>query len=136
MIGRVVEQVVLVAAGLVLAVVGSGSAFAPAAFYAPYGIDATDPALLNELRATGVALLLLGIGVVVGAFVRRLTFAVAVVAALVLLGYAIGRALSWAVDGTPPVSVLAAGAVELVLGIAALWVAVRTRSALRAEPTN
>ncbi len=126
--GRVLERVILGLSALVLVVVGAGAAFAPDAFYAGFGFTATDsPELASELRATGVALLLLGLAVAIGAIRQRFAFPAAVVAALVLLGYAIGRGLSTLLDGAPASSVVVAGVAELVLGLAAAWVAWRTR---------
>lgn len=128
MIGRIIESVVLGLSALVLIVVGAGAAFAPAAFYAGFGIQVDGvPALASELRSTGVALLLLGLAVAVGAVWRRWMFVSAVVAALVLLGYAIGRVISGIVDGAPDSTLLVAGIAEFVLGAAAAWVAIRTR---------
>jgi len=128
MIGRALERGVLGLSALVLIVVGAGAAFAPAAFYAGFGIEVDGaPALASELRSTGVALLLLGLAVAAGAVWRRWTFPAAVVAALVLLGYAVGRVISGIVDGAPDGTLLVAGIAEFVLGAAAAWVAVRTR---------
>jgi len=127
-IARTLERVVLGASALVLVVVGAASAFAPAAFYAGYGIQVVgSPALANELRAAGFALLLLGIAVAAGAIRRRWVFPSAVIAALVLVGYAVGRFISAIADGAPDASLAFAGAVELVLGVAAGWVAIRSR---------
>lgn len=122
------DRVVLGAAGLVLIAVGAGSAVVPEAFYADYGIDVSTTELAGEMRAAGMALLLLGVLVGSGAVWRRVQLPAAVLAAVVLLGYATGRSVSALLDGTPQASVVAAGATELVLGAAAAWVAVRTLS--------
>lgn len=125
---RVVERIVLGLSALVLIVVGAASASSPAAFYAGFDIEVNgSPALASELRATGVALLLLGLAVAAGATWRRWVFPSAVVAALVLVGYAIGRIVSALADGVPGASVAFAGVAELVLGLAAAWVAIRAR---------
>ena len=126
--GRVVERIVLGLSALVLVVVGAAAAFAPDAFYAGFGFTVEgSPELASELRATGVALLLLGLAIAAGAAWSRWAFPAAVVAALVLIGYAIGRAISALADGAPVSSVVVAGVAELVLGLAAAWVAWRTR---------
>lgn len=127
MITRILDRVVLGTAALVLVAVGAGAALVPEVFYTGYGIDATTTAVANELRAAGGALLLLGLLVGVGVMWSRAMFPAAVVAATVLLGYAIGRGISLLVDGMPTASMLVAGTTELVLGAAAAWVAVRTR---------
>ena len=89
-----VDRVVLGAAGLVLIAVGGGSMAVPEAFYADFGIDVSTAELASQLRASGVALLLLGVLVGSGGVWRRVQFPAAVVGALVLLGYAAGRVLS------------------------------------------
>ncbi|MFB6610318.1 DUF4345 domain-containing protein [Agromyces sp. NPDC056379] len=111
-------RLVLLAAGIVLVGIGLGAGFATTWFYAEYGIALDgDVQLMSELRAAGFALLLLGSVVGTSAFRPRLTTAGATIGAVVLLGYAGGRLLSWAVDGAPSTSTAVAGAVELVLGI-------------------
>lgn len=128
MTGKVPERIVLGLAALTLISVGAGSTLAPVSFYASYGIDAgASPELASELRGMGLVLFLLGLVVASGAVWRTWTFPAAVVAAVVLAGYALGRTISALVDGTPVASVVAAGVVELVLGGASIWVAVRTR---------
>lgn len=120
------ERVVVGLSALVLIAVGSGAAIAPAAFYESYGIDVVGlPALANELRATGVALALLGIATAAAVLARRAEREAAAVAAIVLLGYAIGRSLSWVVDGPASSSLLVAAIAEAVLGAASLVVAIR-----------
>lgn len=123
-----IERIILALLALVLAVIGVGAAFVPAVFYVSYGISVAGlPELASELRGAGMALLLLAVAVATGAVWQRWAFAAAVVAGLVLLGYALGRGISVIADGTPNLAVVAAGVVELVLAGAAAWVAVRTR---------
>ena len=127
MTGAVPERVVLGAAATVLGAVGAGAVGAPNTFYAVYGIEVTSPAVANELRAAGGALLLLGSTVGVGAVVGRAAFPAAVVASTVLLGYAAGRTVSLVIEGRASTGIRVAGITEVVLGTAAAWVAVRTR---------
>jgi len=124
----VVDRVVLAVLALVLGAIGAASAIAPAAFYDSFGIRVDgQAALANELRATGAALFLLALAITVGAVWTRWAFVSAVVGALVAAGYAGGRGISALVDGAPGESVVIAGIVELVLAVAAIGVAVRTR---------
>lgn len=124
---RLSDRIVLGAAALVLAGVGAGSVAVPEAFYADYGIDVSSTELASELRASGGALLFLGLLVGSGGVWGRATFPASVVAAVVLLGYASGRAASVLADGAPRRSVILAAAIEVVVGGAASWVALRTR---------
>lgn len=130
------HRAVLVLAGITLIAVGAGAAFLPDAFYGSYGIElGGDAGLMSELRSAGMALLLLGMIVGAGAFVSGLTTTATLIGAVVLLAYAGGRLLSWAVDGAPSTAMAAAAVVELVIGAACLWLLVRTTRTARAAPT-
>ena len=121
-------RVILAALALVLGVIGTGAATAPAAFYESFGITVDGlPDLASELRGTGFALLLLALAIAAGAVWTRWAFPAAVAAGLVFLGYAIGRAVSAIADGAPASSIVVAGIAELVLAGAAAFVVVRTR---------
>lgn len=125
---HVVDRVVLGVSALVLVAIGVSATFATAAFYASYDILTTgSPELASELRGLGLALLLLGLAIAVAVLRVRWVFPAAVVTAAVMLGLALGRAGSAIVDGLPATSMMFAGLIELVLGLAAVWVAVRHR---------
>ena len=131
---RILDRIVLAATALVLIGVGIAATFTTAAFYGGYGIALTSaPELASELRALGATLLLLGIVIGVGAVKEGWLFPSAIVGAAVMLGLALGRVGSAIVDGMPATSVIAAGVIELVLGGASAWVAVRNRPASRAR---
>lgn len=125
---RLVERIVLGASTLVLVGVGLGGVLAPAAFYASYDIAVAGAvSLSSELRGVGSALVLSGLAIAAGAVWVRWAFPSAIVSAFVLLGFALGRIVSLLVDGVPTSTILAAGAVEVVLGAASTWVAIRRR---------
>jgi hypothetical protein len=110
----------LVALGLAVAILAM-----PTQFYAGYGVTVgKDAALLNELKAPAGAILLTGM-VMLGTLVRPAWLGAALLAgSLLYLGFGLGRLLAMAADGVPPLSLLAAMAVELVLGLGfavALW---------------
>jgi hypothetical protein len=120
---RVPHRAALALTGATLIAVGSGVALVPQAFYGGYGITLADgEPLLGELRASGSALLLLGALVGTGAVVGRLAPTAALVGAVTMLAHAAGRLLSWIVDGGLAPGLVGAGAAELVLGSACLWV--------------
>ena len=125
---NVVARTVLGASAVALIVIGGGATFATSAFYGSYGIDATGSVeLASELRGIGMALLLLGMAIGVAVVRVRWVFPAAVAAAAVMLGFAVGRAGAAVLDGLPATSMVVAGVVELILGLAAAWVAVRNR---------
>ncbi|MFV2013238.1 MULTISPECIES: DUF4345 domain-containing protein [unclassified Micromonospora] len=117
------QKVIFVVAGLVVVGIGGAVLTAPDAFHAGNGIDfAGNSSLLSETRAAGGALLATGILVTLGAFVRRLTFAAALIGATVYLAYGLSRLLSIALDGMPATGLVAAAIAELVLGTACGYV--------------
>ncbi|MBE1878071.1 DUF4345 domain-containing protein [Myceligenerans pegani] len=126
---RHMSRWLLAATGLTLAVVGSGVAFVPQPFYAGYGITLADGApLLGELRASGLTLLTWGALVGAGAVMSRLAATSALVGSVTMLAHAAGRVLSWASDGGLAPGLAAAGAVELALGVACVWVLTRPQA--------
>lgn len=132
---HVLTRVVLGVTGVTLVAIGASVALVPQAFYAGYGITLADGApLLGELRASGFALLLLGAVVGTGAAVTRLTVTSALVGAVAMLGHAAGRLISWTVDGELADGLVGAGAAELVLGAACVWVLVRATRARDGAP--
>ena len=95
-------KAILFVSGLVATGIGAAILFTPAAFYALNGIRlGNDISLLNEIRAPGGALLAIGLLIMSGAFVTRLTFTATLLAALLYLAYGLSRILSMAIDGMP-----------------------------------
>ncbi len=110
-------RVLLFVAGSIGVAVGAGLLFAPVAFEASAGIEVgSDPSLLSELRAPGGALLICGVAIALGAFLRALTFTSTLLGAMLYLGYGAARLVSLAVDGAPAPSLLMAMLLELAIG--------------------
>ena len=121
-------QIYLGIAALTALVIGLGMLFVPAAFYGANGIDPTlSPSLASELRSPGVLLSTIGLGFAYGLVSRRWRAATLLAAAVFYLGYATARALSLALDGVPSTGLLAAGAIELALGLAAAFLLLAQR---------
>lgn len=121
-------QIYLGLAALTALVVGFGMLFMPEAFYEANGIDPTLSAnLASELRALGVLLATIGLGFAYGLVSRRWRVPALWAAAVFYLGYAAARALSLALDGLPTAGLLAAGAIELALGLAAAFLLLAQR---------
>ncbi|MBJ3784317.1 DUF4345 family protein [Devosia sediminis] len=98
---------------------------APTAFYGSYGIAlGSDIAPLNEMKAPAGAILLAAAVMAAGLFRSDWLGPALLAGGLLYLGFGVGRLLALAADGMPPASLVAAMAVELVLGAffaAALW---------------
>lgn len=113
--------------------VGLGMLSMPAAFYGSYGIDPTlSPSLASELRSPGVLLTTIGLFFAYGIISPQWRNLALWAAAIFYLGYATARALSLALDGIPSTSLLAAGAFELALGLAAAALLVTQRRTIAA----
>jgi Domain of unknown function (DUF4345) len=115
------ERAVLLLAGLIGLTIGSGITFTPFLFYRGLGFPlAENPNLLSELRAGGGFVLLASLFITAGAFVRPLAFSARVLAAGFYLSYGLSRGYSYAIDGAPALSLIQAGAVEIVVGLLCL----------------
>lgn len=113
-------QAYLALAALTALFVGLGILSMPAAFYGSYGIDPTlSPSLASELRSPGVLLTTIGLFFAYGIFSTQWRNPALWATAIFYLGYATARTLSLALDGIPSTGLLAAGAFELALGLAA-----------------
>ena len=122
-------KALLLVAGSLLLLIGGFILGAPIEFYASNGIElGTDPSLRNELKAPAGLLLVAGIAMIVAVFVRGQADAALWLAALIYLSYAGSRVASMALDGMPAAGLVQAAALEAILGLACLAVAVMRRS--------
>ncbi|MCM4078329.1 DUF4345 domain-containing protein [Paractinoplanes hotanensis] len=121
-----IRRVTLFVSGAVALYIGGALLFLPAAFRGQYGIAmADDPSLYSETRASGAAVLAVGVLLVAGAIVARLEFTAAAAGGAVYLAYALARGYSGIVDGAPNSGLILGGVVELLLGLACLHVLTR-----------
>ncbi len=126
------HRVLLVLSGLLAIAIGATLLCAPVQFHATNGIHIAGGAdLLSEIRAPGGSLLALGSMMLIGAFVPAFTLASTAIGAAVYLGYGGARLVGMGIDGVPGPGLLAATAIELVLG--ALCAITLVRSAGRAH---
>lgn len=113
---------VLGISGIIAISFGATILFAPEAFYATYGIRlGNDASQLNEIRASGGALLGIGLVIVSGAIWSKLTFASAIASSAVYFSYGLSRLLSIVMDGSPDSGLVAAAALELGIGAISLF---------------
>ena len=124
-------KTVLFVSGLIAMGVGGAILFAPETFHANNGIELGDSiSLLNEVRASGGALLTIGALIMLGAFVAKLTFSAVVVSSLLYLSYGSSRILSMAVDGMPAQGLVQVAVLELVIGLFCVFVYANSRHIL------
>lgn len=122
-------KLLLLIAGLVGAGVGFSILFMPVGFHASAGITLGDNhSLMSEVRAPGAVLLVAGLFISAAAFVRRWQGAALWLSATLYGSYGLARLYSVAVDGVPHDTLLAALALELVIGGLAGLAIVRTRA--------
>lgn len=111
------QKIVLGFSGFIAFAIGSFITLAPVAFYASYGINLdNDPNLLNELRGPGANLAVLGAIVIAGLFIQALNKTSIAIALVIFLAFPVGRVIGIIADGMPSESVLAALAIEIVVG--------------------
>ncbi|MDH3326451.1 MAG: DUF4345 domain-containing protein [Gammaproteobacteria bacterium] len=123
-----VLKTILIISGLIASGIGAAILFAPVAFYATYGIELSgDISLLNEIRAPGSALLAIGLLIISGAFVEKLTFSAAVISTVLFLSYGLSRVMSIAIDGMPVEGLVQAAVLEIVIGLACIFALVKYR---------
>jgi len=123
-----VLKTILIVSGLIASIIGAAILFAPVEFYASYGMKlGGDVSLLNELSASGGALLASGILITAGAFVDKLAFTATVVSALLYLSYGLSRIMSIAMDGMPIEGLVQAAVLEIVTGLACVFALVKYR---------
>lgn len=111
------QRTIIGVAGLIAAGIGIAITVAPNAFYGGYGISiAADPNLLSELRAPGANLATLGMIMIVGAIRSNWFNLSRILAISVFFAFAVGRLVSWGIDGTPNASIIIALAIEVAIG--------------------
>jgi hypothetical protein len=112
-------KVTLIASGFIGVYIGVEILFSPISFYATSGIDlGGNVSLLNEIRASGGALLLSSVLIIIGAFVPRLTFTSIMLATLLYLSYGLSRILSMVIDGRPVEILMYVAVLEIAIGLA------------------
>lgn len=119
----------LAVAGVVAVGVGAGVTFVPVSFGRTYGAQApVDVATLSDLRGSGA--LVRGVGVLLLTALARphLAAPALLVGGGAYLAYAAGRAVGLPADGAPGGGTLAAGLLEVLLGVACVvaWARLRT----------
>ena len=130
-----VLKAILIIAGVIGAGVGGAILFIPETFHATTGIHlGGDVSLLNEMRASGGALLACGVLVMAGAWVRSLTLTSIVVSALLYLSYGSSRVLSMVVDGMPDAGLVQVAGLEIVIGLVCVFAFARYREVAGRTP--
>lgn len=123
------QQAVLFVAGALLILVGGLILTSPGSFYAANNIDiGLNTSLLSELKAPAGLLLVAGLFMIGAVFQRRLADSATWLAALIYLSYTTSRLASMAIDGMPASGLVQAAALEGVVGLACLAVALIRRS--------
>lgn len=108
----------LVCAATTLIAIGGLLTFEPHLMFGLNGVKLDDdPNLLSEVRAPGFLLLLSGILTGLSLFRPRWRQSALLGAGILLIGFAGGRGISLVFDGLPAQSLIAAGIIELALGL-------------------
>ena len=129
------NKTILIISGLIAASIGAAILLIPAVFYATYGVALGDNfGLLNELKASGGALLASGILIMSGAFVDKLTFTAIVVSTLLYLSYGLSRVMSIMIDGMPAEGFVQAAVLEIAVGLVCFFALIKYRGQEQKKP--
>ena len=122
-------KVLLIVATMVALWIGGALTFTPLDFHAASQIFFESPSasLLSELRSPGGVLVIAGFLIFLGVFQKKMIRLSLTVSTMVYLGYALGRIVSWGLDGTPNQSLLIALAIELLLGTLSALVLLKSK---------
>lgn len=117
-----VLKIILFISGLIAIGVGASILTIPVSFYAINNINIEGNInLLNEIRASGGALLASGIVITLGSFMANLTFTSTVIASFLYLSYGLSRILSMIIDGMPAEGLVQAVILELIIGLVCIF---------------
>jgi hypothetical protein len=122
-------KMILILSGLILILVGEGTLMNPATFLARHEIVLGENiSLISELKSHGGVFLGLGILILSGAFINRLSFTSTIVSTVVYVSFVIARVISMIVDGTPADGLIGATYIELFLGLASIFALLKYRT--------
>lgn len=114
-------RVFLALSGLIAAGIAAAIWTVPSAFYGSYGIDlGGDVNLINELKAPAGILFVAGLTILAGAIRSRFTPTSMKIAAVLYLSFGVSRFSSFAIDGVPSESLVAAAVLEVAIGAIAV----------------
>jgi len=119
-------KTILIISGLIATAIGASILFVPEWFYASYGITLDGRvSLINELSASGGAVLASGVFILLGAFMSRLTFTAIVISTLLFLSYGLSRIVSMISIGMPVEGLIQAATLEIIIGGICLYALVK-----------
>ena len=123
-----VLKVILFISGLIAIGIGATILIVPVEFYASSGINLNgDISLLNEIRASGGMILVIGLIIMSGVFVTRLTYTATFISMLLYLTYGLSRVLSIIIDGMPVDALVQVVVLEIVIGLVCAFAFVKYR---------
>jgi hypothetical protein len=117
-----VFKVILIILALALLVFGGWRLVNPIGFLTFSGLELSyEAGFLSELRGAGGIIMVSGLVVGMGGFLRAWSRTSVLLAAIVFLPLGLGRLLGLALDGSPGAGVIQGMAIELVFGVLALY---------------
>lgn len=118
-----VQMIILALTGLFLVFIGLSRFINPIVNYAKNSgvVFPNEVNVLNEVKGVSVLMIGAGLLIVLGAVLSSFGFTAFVIGCLIFWGFAIGRLLSWAIDGRPNKKIVQGIAFEFIFGLAHLW---------------
>jgi|GEM_PF-505586 len=119
-------KTILFLSGLLVIAIGAVVLFAPQLFYASNGIElGNNSSLMSEIRAPGAGLLICGVLILLGIFVKSLTFPAILLSTMLFLSYGSARVFSMVLDGMPTQNLVWATVIEFAFGLLGLFAIVK-----------
>ncbi len=108
---------ILTLLGLNLVGIGSWRLFAPISFAKNNAMDLNNQiSLINEGRGAGGEIVAIGVLIILGIFIKKLTYTSSIIGPVLYLGFGVARLFSFLVDGHPGEMAVTAMIGEFVMG--------------------
>jgi hypothetical protein len=123
-----VLKVILIILGLLLIGLGSWRLFDPIGFFQNSGLILDNHVgLLNEARATGGVVVGFGLLILLGAFIKKLSYTSTIAAIVLFFGFGVARLIGFAMDGNPGDPLMQGIIIEFALGLIGVFALLKYR---------
>jgi hypothetical protein len=123
-----VLKAILIILGLLLIGLGSWRLFDPIGFFQNSGLILDNHVgLLNEARATGGVVVGFGLLILLGAFIKKLSYTSTIAAIVLFFGFGVARLIGFAMDGNPGDPLMQGIIIEFALGLIGVFALLKYR---------
>jgi hypothetical protein len=123
-----VLKAILIIFGLLLIGLGSWRLIDPIGFFQNSGLVLDNHVgLLNEARATGGVVVGFGLLILLGAFIKKLSYTSTIAAIVLFFGFGVARLIGFAMDGNPGDPLMQGIVIEFALGLIGVFALLKYR---------